>query len=110
MPSHFPRFSSPSGNPAPVFCEIFPDFSSLFKIPWLFPDWKMPSHFSSFPVRVGTLNNLHSGITTFLNVDTEEKCGLEIGPKFHSYFKLVNHDLLPDFSFTRRTDKFMEFV
>ena len=27
---------------------IFPDFSSLFKIPWLFPDWKMPSHFSRF--------------------------------------------------------------
>ena len=32
----------------PVFCGIFPDFSSLFKIPWLFPDWKMPSHFSRF--------------------------------------------------------------
>ena len=32
----------------PVFCVIFPDFSSLFKIPWLFPDWKMPSHFSRF--------------------------------------------------------------
>ena len=27
---------------------VFPDFSSLFKIPWLFPDWKMPSHFSRF--------------------------------------------------------------
>ena len=27
---------------------IFPDFSSLFKIPRLFPDWKMPSHFSRF--------------------------------------------------------------
>ena len=39
----------------PVFCVVFPDFSSLFKIPWLFPDWKMPSHFSRFPVRVGTL-------------------------------------------------------
>ena len=23
----------------------FPDFSSLFKIPWLFPDWKITSHF-----------------------------------------------------------------
>ena len=32
----------------PVFCVVFPDFSSLFKIPWLFPDWKMPSHFSRF--------------------------------------------------------------
>ena len=32
----------------PVFCVIFPDFSSLFKIPWLFPDWKMPSYFSRF--------------------------------------------------------------
>ena len=31
----------------PVFCVIFPDFSSLFKNPLLFPDWKMPSHFSS---------------------------------------------------------------
>ena len=27
---------------------IFPDFTSLFKIPWLFSDWKMPSHFSRF--------------------------------------------------------------
>ena len=32
----------------PVFCVIFPDFSSLLKIPWLFPDWKMPSHFFRF--------------------------------------------------------------
>ena len=39
----------------PVFCVTFPDFYSLFKIPWLFPDWKMPSHFPGFPVRVGTL-------------------------------------------------------
>ena len=28
------------------FCEIFPDLSSLFKIPLLFPDLKMPSHFT----------------------------------------------------------------
>ena len=35
-----------------VFCVIFPDFSSLFIIPWPFPDCKMPSH---FPARVGTL-------------------------------------------------------
>ena len=26
----------------------FPDFSSLAKIPWLFPDWKISSHFSRF--------------------------------------------------------------
>ena len=31
----------------PVFCVIFPDFSSLFKIPQLFLDWKMPYHFYS---------------------------------------------------------------
>ena len=40
----------------------------------------MPSHFSSFPgfpVPVGTLNDLHSGITTFFNVDTEENVDLK---------------------------------
>ena len=31
----------------PVFCVIFLDFSSLFKTPWFFPDWKIPFHFSS---------------------------------------------------------------
>ena len=35
----------------PVFCVIFPDFSSLFEITRLFPDWKMSAH---FPVQVGT--------------------------------------------------------
>ena len=29
----------------PVFWVKFPDFSSLSKIPWLFPDWKMLSRF-----------------------------------------------------------------
>ena len=29
-----------------VFCLKSPDFSSLFKIPWLFPDWKKFDHFS----------------------------------------------------------------
>ena len=27
---------------------VFPDFSSLFKVPRLFPDWKIPSHFPRF--------------------------------------------------------------
>ena len=31
-----------------MFCVIFPDFSSLYKILWLFNDWKIPSHFPSF--------------------------------------------------------------
>ena len=34
-------------NPISLYSPWFPDFSSLVKIPWLFPDWKMPSHFSS---------------------------------------------------------------
>ena len=40
----------------PVFCVIFSDFSSPFKIPWLFPDWKMPSHFSRFSSPSGNLD------------------------------------------------------
>ena len=43
----FSQFSS-------ILCD-FPDFSGLVKIPWLFPDWKIPCHFPGFPVRVGTL-------------------------------------------------------
>ena len=56
----FPHFSSISGKfpwlfqylgqislTFPVFWVKFPDFSSLFKIPRLFPDWKKFSHFSS---------------------------------------------------------------
>ena len=35
---------------------IFLDFSfSVFKIPWLLPDWKISSHYQGFPVWVGTL-------------------------------------------------------
>ena len=32
----------------PVFWVKFLDFFSLDKIPWLFPDWKMPFRFSRF--------------------------------------------------------------
>ena len=39
----------------PVFWLKFPDFSSLFKIPRLFPDWTKFSHFPGFPVHVGTM-------------------------------------------------------
>ena len=33
-------------------------FSLTFPVCSKFPDWKMPSHFSRFPVRVGTLANV----------------------------------------------------
>ena len=42
------QFSSIIFSFFPVFWVQFPDFSSLSKIPWLFPDWKMLSHFSRF--------------------------------------------------------------
>ena len=32
---------------------LFPDLSSLLKIPCLFPDWKMPSYFSRFCSTIG---------------------------------------------------------
>ena len=51
FPWHFQhsfQFSSIIFSDFPVFWVKFPDFSNLHKIPWLFPDWKMPSHFSRF--------------------------------------------------------------
>ena len=42
---------------------IFPDFSSLCKIPWLFPDWKMPSHFSRFSGPSGNPDRNHTTVT-----------------------------------------------
>ena len=47
----------------PVFWVKFPDFSSLFRIPWLFRDWKKFSHFPGFPVYVGTMTFLRSAPT-----------------------------------------------
>ena len=46
MPSQFSRISFP------LVCFLCPDFYWLFKIPILFPNWKMPSQFSriSFPL------------------------------------------------------------
>ena len=40
----------------PVFCVNFRDFSNMFKIVLLFPDWKMISHHPGFPVSVEDLD------------------------------------------------------
>ena len=37
----------------------FPDFCSLIKIPRLFPDWKMVSHFPRFSSPCGTMKQRH---------------------------------------------------
>ena len=50
-------------------------FSSLFKIPWLFPDWKMPSHFSSPSGNPDCI--LKPEKSTFALLDTYRKCNLD---------------------------------